>query len=176
MPCYNCTLAGYCRLKSMEVLNQRDFKSSELIRAVRKTGLNLFEENNIKPKAAPDFLIDEYAKLEADNDDGKNVIKIINAAWIPAYIKTSILSAPDSIIDADKGYDWNEALRNYFRRTYFTTMADNITPYVSSDHRELFIVTGTLIGALKPLQSRLWPRAFGDNDNTPLLPIPANDN
>lgn len=143
---------------TFQILFPKELEISKLIGEIRNTGREVFEENNIYPMGAREFLVEEYRRLEIENDKGEKPVNFINAAGVHAYLDTSVFSAPDTVIDAGECKLWENSLRCWFKLNFFEKLANDVIPRVSDHRVKLFLVVGSILGGRDLARSKKWPR------------------
>lgn len=176
MPCHRCKHFGHCLLSNFMILGKQDAQNPALVSDSRRTTFIYFLMNGITPTEAPEFLADEYMKLETANDNERQGARMIDRSGNPVLLDTSAFDPSDEVIDTGAGKHWLDAQRNFFKRNFFTWLPYNVVPHVHPRNYDLYLLTINVVGARLPQISRFWRRGGGDNDNFLPLPIPANDN
>lgn len=184
MDCLNCSLAGHCLLNNFVVLEKPDTRNRALVASAEATVYYYMLANDVTPTEAPEFLADEYHRLVVANDNEKKRTNIINRDGQAVQLDTELLDPSDVLIPSDETFDADaedlgkkflEAQRSFFRRKFFSSPNPYIVPYVHPKNADLWLLTVNIFGARYPQVSRLWPRAWADNDNLPKFTA-CNDN
>lgn len=135
--CSRCTILGYCREQTVEIVFHDELNDPEFVRDLRRTAY----EFGVPYRQWHDFVVETYLHYPG---------RVIDEIGMPIYLNTEVFEIPH--------------IEHWFRGFCCTPCPPQTRPRVHNEARERVVVLGTVLKMIDPVAAALWGvRAANDN-------------